>query len=200
MQAVRTLPENYQLHAHLDIKDQRTMLLMNIFGLALVILFGGLFLGAAAWLRPQDIGGLFSFSYSGWEWLLVLGKYLLIILITMVIHEAIHGLGFIWLEKIRPQFAFKGAYAYAAAPGWYLPRNPYLVTGLAPLVVISLLALIGLAGAPAQWLTTILVAAIFNASGAVGDVWVAWLLLRSPQTALATDSGDEISIYAPVAG
>lgn len=197
MQAVRTLPENYQLHAHLDVKDQRTMLLMNIFGLVLLILFGGLFFGAAAWLRPLDMGNAFTFSYSGWELLLAAGKYLLIILVTMVIHEAIHGLGFVWLANIHPVFAFKGAYAYAAAPGWYLPRNPYLMIGLAPVVMITLLALIGLAFVPAQWITALLFAAIFNATGAVGDLWVAWLLLRSPQSSLSTDSGDEISIYSP---
>jgi hypothetical protein len=57
----------------------------------------------------------------------------------------------------KPKFAFKVWYAYATAPGWYLPRNQYAVVAIAPLVVLSLLGIIlFLAFVPAGLLTPVL--------------------------------------------
>src|SRR6266699_209791 len=59
--------------------------------------------------------------------------------VVLILHELTHGLFFWLFTKSRPAFGFKGWYAYAAAPGWYLPRAQFLVVVGAPLTLLSLL-------------------------------------------------------------
>ncbi len=197
MQSTRILPDNYRQIHHLSIANTRVMLAMNIVGLVLLVAFGWLFLLITAWLRPQDIGQFSSITWSGWSPLIFILEMVVIVLVVLVVHEAIHGLGFLLLARVRPVFAFRGTYAYAAAPGWYIPRPRYFPIALAPLVVISLVCIWLIAIVPAQMLAGVILAAVMNASGAVGDIWAAVLLLRSPAECLSIDAGDEIDIYAP---
>ncbi|NJN17657.1 MAG: DUF3267 domain-containing protein [Oscillochloris sp.] len=76
---------------------------------------------------------------------------------------------------------WKGLYAYAAAPDWYLPRRPYFSVALAPLLAISLLGIGMLLIVPATWIPVVLLAIVLNAAGAIGDLPVAAWLLSSRQ-------------------
>lgn len=197
MNALKSLPENYRLSANFSIKDTGMLLKMNIAGFFLLILFGWLFISAGLTLRPEDAGTFLVVKWTGVEGLWSVAIVLVLIFATIVLHEAVHGLGFMLLAKVRPIFAFRGVYAYAAAPGYYIPRNPYLVIALAPLVVISLVGVVLMTFVPPLWITPLVLVCVVNSSGAVGDLWVAWLLLRHPPEAFAQDRGDEIEIYAP---
>jgi hypothetical protein len=55
------------------------------------------------------------------------------------LHELVHGLLFWVFTRRRPLFGLRlPFYAFAAAPvDVYLPRNPYLVVALAPLVLLK---------------------------------------------------------------
>jgi len=47
---------------------------------------------------------------------------------------------FFWVfTRSRPVFGLRGWYAFAAAPGWFLTRGQYLVTILAPFLILSVL-------------------------------------------------------------
>lgn len=197
MDTLQKLPENYQLSANFSIKDTGMLLKMNVAGFFLLILFGWLFIAAAVTLRPDDAATFLVVKWSGVEGLWSVAILLVLIFAAIVVHEAVHGLGFMLLAKARPIFAFRGVYAYAAAPGYYIPRNPYLVIALAPLVVISLAGVVLMAFVPPLWIAPLVLVCVVNSSGAVGDLWVAWMLLRHPPEALAQDRGDEIEIYAP---
>lgn len=195
MKATQTLPENYQPFARLNIEDKRTQLILNIAGLVLLAVFGVLFFLWMAAFHSADFAAGIQFN-------LQIGQFLaaiLALIIVLVLHEGIHGLAYWLLAGVRPVFAFKGAYAYAAAPGWYVARGPYLAIGLAPLVLLSLAGMLALAVAPLSWLAVIYFAVVMNAAGAVGDLWVAVLLLRAPRGCLALDSGEEIQLFAPAA-
>ncbi len=195
MKATQTLPENYQPFARLNIEDKRTQLILNIAGLVLLAVFGVLFFLWMAAFHSADFAAGIQFN-------LKIGQFLaaiLALIIVLVLHEGIHGLAYWLLAGVRPVFAFKGAYAYAAAPGWYVARGPYLAIGLAPLVLLSLAGMLALAVAPLSWLAVIYFAVVMNAAGAVGDLWVAVLLLRAPRGCLALDSGEEIQLFAPAA-
>ncbi len=195
MKATQTLPENYQPFARLNIEDKRTQLILNIAGLVLLAVFGVLFFLWMAAFHSADFAAGIQFN-------LQIGQFLaaiLALIIVLVLHEGIHGLAYWLLAGVRPVFAFKGAYAYAAAPGWYMARGPYLAIGLAPLVLLSLAGMLALAVAPLSWLAVIYFAVVMNAAGAVGDLWVAVLLLRAPRGCLALDSGEEIQLFAPAA-
>lgn len=197
MNAIQTLPENYRLSAGLNMKNLSLQLKMNIAGFFLLVLFGWLFTAAAVYLRPDDATTFLLLKWEGVSGILTIVIVLALMFVTIVVHEGIHGLGFILLAKVRPIFAFRGVYAYAAAPDWFIPRDPYLVIGLAPFVGISLVGVALMAIVPAAWIAPLVLVCVVNATGAIGDLWVAVLLLQQPPEALSNDTGDEIKIYAP---
>ncbi|HEX9013998.1 MAG TPA: DUF3267 domain-containing protein, partial [Anaerolineaceae bacterium] len=175
MRPVDHLPEGYTAAGTLDLKQNlNVLLLLNLVGAGLLVLSGWLMIRAAFWLRPAGAGQGITLQVSDPIGGLKLALAALAILAVMlVLHEAIHGLFFWIFTRARPVFGAGPGYAYAAAPGWYLPRDQYLMVGLAPLVVITLLGLAALAWVSPGWVMTVIAFVAFNASGAVGDLAVA---------------------------
>jgi hypothetical protein len=112
------------------------------------------------------------------------------------LHELIHGFFFWLFTKETPRYGFKGYYAFASAPKWYLLKKQYLVTALAPLVSLSILAVVGLVLTSPSWALVWLWVFVFNTSGSVGDLWVVWTILRSPAEVLIRDAGDMVEIFS----
>lgn len=198
MKSTQTLPPHYRLFKKLSIRENAPLLMLNIVSLAALGLTTVFLLLILGWIRSADVPDIFTFSIRGTS------NFLIVILILlgataamMVIHEAFHGLFFWIYTGTRPKFGFRGAYAFAAAPDWYIPRTPYLVTSLAPLVGITLIGVLLLAWMPAKWVPLVMLVVALNASGAVGDLWVAWWLLRCPPDAFGNDRGDVTSLYVP---
>lgn len=194
MSPTQTLPPGYNAYFTLDLsKNVLLVLLLNVIAFGLLIVFGFLFLLAARAILPAarfpDGGSVSWFS---------LIPILLSYSFVLVLHELVHG-AFIWLfTRQRPRFGFKGAYAYAAAPDWYIPKRHYVVIGLSPLVVLSLLGLLLLPVLPPGSLLLWLVALTSNASGAIGDVLIVAWLLAQPDTVLIQDHGDAVTAFQPV--
>ena len=195
--ALNQLPPEYILHASLSLKNRGSLIGLNIVGIGLAIFFGWLFTVLAVRLRPELGAQAFSLNWSGVQLLFTILIAVAIMFVVLVLHEAVHGLGFLLLAGVKPVFAFKGFYAYAAAPGVYISRNRYIWIGIAPLVVLSLAALGLLMIVPPEAILAVILAAVMNGSGAVGDLWVVLVLLRQPAKALALDQGDHIQIYVP---
>lgn len=108
-------------------------------------------------------------------------------LVILPIHELIHGLAFLFWGG-KPFFGAKLPFAlYCGARQQIFPRNYYLVVGLAPLVIITLAALILTLFFPLLASYT-LFANLSNFSGAVGDVWVATRIAQQPATILVEDT------------
>src|SRR5437773_1108539 len=104
-------------------------------------------------------------------------------ILILPIHEVVHALAFI-LWGGKPYFGTKLPLAlYCGAKNQLFHRNQYLVVGLAPLVVISLAAVIFTLVNPVMASYT-LFASIGNFSGAAGDVWSVMRLLRQPADVL----------------
>lgn len=205
MKPLRQLPENYIEIGSLNLeKNTRALLILNLIGAGLLVLSGWLFIRAAFWLRPDEAGQVIRMSdYFSIGLSQALRWIALLLAITagmLLLHEAIHGLFFWLFTKMRPVFGIGPGYAYAAAPGWFLPGRQYLVVGLAPLVVISVMSFLLLAVAPPGWFLPVILFASFNASGAVGDIAVAIWLLRQSRECLANDRGDAVTLYKPVTG
>ncbi len=198
----QTLPANYILKGTLDLStDRKAALVFSLMGIVLFFVFGGLFGYAIVRMRPLDSGQMTSITITG------VGSLVLVILVAVginivvvVLHEAVHGLFFWLFTKSRPGFAFKIWYAYASAPSWYLPRSLYLVVALSPLIALTALGFALVPFAPAGLLAALLLFMTLNASGAVGDIGVAIWLLFQPQSCLANDHGDAISLYVPGEG
>jgi hypothetical protein len=204
MRATKTLPAEYQLSATIRLsKNTRLFLLLNLLGLLLFFGFGWLFVQIALLLRPDAApllrvltfpagGGWFLNLSLDWFW----GVLLALVLVPLL-HEATHGLVFWFFTRARPRFAYRLVYAYAAAPEWYIPRGPYLLVGLAPLVVLSLTGVACLLFIPQPLIPFLIAFLVFNAAGAVGDIAVVVWLLFQPATLLARDSGDALALYCP---
>lgn len=190
MEPTKILPPNYALYRTLNLsKNFLVIVVLNVAALGLFILFGWMFARIAALLRPDMQLSATEVTLPGI--LILLGSYAGF----MVLHELVHGLFFWLFTRERPKFGFRGVYAFAAAPDWYLPRNPYLWVGISPLVVISLAGIALIPFVPANLLLLLILNLTFNAAGAVGDIFVvAWLLTR-PASSLVRDEGDRFSIY-----
>ena len=196
MRATQHLPEHYHPRGGIDLKGNLTAAIaLNVVGVVLLVVFAVLFLDLARALRPDMPPG--DFSVSGWQIFLYLGGALLLLGGMVVVHELIHGAFFWVFTRARPVFGFKGLYAYAGAPDWYLPRNRFALVGLAPLVIITLAGFLLILVAPAGWIYPILVVVIANAAGAAGDLLVVGWLFTRPADTLIRDTGDAVTFYQP---
>jgi len=199
LKATRTLPENYHPVGTIDLSQNlRALIWLNVIGFGLFLVSGTIFIRILYWLRPQDAASGLILNINGAQSILeIVAAFVALYAGMILLHEAIHGLFFWTFTGERPVFAVRWTYAYAAAPGWFLPRNLYFVTALSPLVGISLLGLVVFAVAPPAWFLPALVVVVANASGAIGDIWVALWLLRHPPACLARDQGDAVTLYLP---
>ncbi len=197
MLPTQDLPSNYYPSARFTLQDTKALVMMNSLGLVILLFSAAIFFQVLFWLRPQEAYQAFTLELNLNQALFVLAGLLVLTVIMVLLHEAAHGVFFWLFTRCMPKFAFRGFYAYAAAPNWYLPRNAYLVTAIAPLILISLLGIFLLAIVPPGWFMPIMLVLVMNASGAVGDLWVMGMLLKSPPDALANDQGDKITIYSP---
>jgi hypothetical protein len=199
MLPTKTLPQGYGLSAQIDLgKNKAAAIGLNVIAALMLFPFGYFFLRVAFLLRPDFVGKPFFFSVNGiFDVLLFILILLALSAVLVIAHEGVHGLFFWRLTRERPKFAFKGAYAFAAAPQWFLPRNPYVWVGLSPLVVLSLLGCAAFLIIPAGALPYLLAFITLNAAGAMGDVLVTTMLLVKYPHSLVNDNGDSVSIYLP---
>ncbi len=193
MPPTQTLPPSYTPYFTLDLaKNIRLTLLLNLVAFLLFAGFGWLFLRLAAIILPPERLSEAT-AITGYALLACLLAYVLM----LALHELVHG-AFFWLfTHQRPHFGFKGAYAYAAAPDWYIPRRQYMLVGISPLLTLTLLGVVLLPWLPAWALLPWLIAMAGNAAGAVGDALIVGWLLFQPDTILVQDHGDAVTAYRP---
>jgi hypothetical protein len=192
MKATRELPNNFILYKEIDLSKNRALVIvLNIAGLFLYILFGWAFLKIGNIMRPDINTAELLQSSSPLLIIWILISFALV----LILHEFIHGLFFWLVTGDRPKFGFRGAYAFAGAPNWYLPRIPYLVIGSAPLVVITILGIALIIYVPAGVLFPLLFALVTNAAGSLGDVLVIGWLITVRKTILICDAGEAVSVY-----
>jgi len=197
----QVLPGTYQLSANLNLaKDIKLAIALNIASLGM---FAGSVLLSFKFLqliRPSlftdPSEGLFSGYLSG-TFLVTIIILISVIVGMIFLHEAIHGLFFWLFTGGRPKFGFRGFYAYAAAPDWFIPKPAYLIISLAPLVVISVVGFGLMLILPPAWVLPILLLVTMNASGAVGDLYAFFWLLLKPKGLYIQDFGDRMAVYFP---
>lgn len=199
MKPTQSLPGNYHPAGVIDLsKSLRLAVVLNIAAIPLAALSGILFFHALGWLRPVESNRYLSLSISSLgEGLLFLVSVIGGAFLMIVLHEAVHGFFFWLFSHSRPVFGFRGAYAYAAAPGWYFPRGKYLWIGLSPLVVLSLAGVALMTFIPPTLFLILLYILILNFSGAIGDLLVCGWLLLKPVGTLVLDHGDSVAFFIP---
>jgi hypothetical protein len=123
----------------------------------------------------------------------------LIVIVTVIIHEAIHGLAYAWLGyKVTYGLSGQLGAAFAAAFQQFQTRNHNLLVALGPLLVLTPLGLLLLTSSNLFIQRLGFTIALFNTGGAIGDLYLTWRLLRLPQNALLYDANErEMYILLP---
>jgi hypothetical protein len=197
MHAIKDLPEYYHNLKTLNLSNTRAVISMNLAAIPLLFLFGWFFTRSVYYFQPGNppsdgFLGIISII-SIWRIIAVI----LSIILMLVFHELVHGIFFWLFTHERPKFALKAGYAFAAAPEWYLPKFQYVMVGLSPFIIISLVSIV------LAWNTSpilspyFILIATFNAAGSLGDLIVVGWVLRQPKTIFIKDEGDIFSSYAP---
>lgn len=188
-ESTQTLPEGYALTHEMNLaKDKKLAWKLNLIAsvLFLPILAGTIFFGL--WVHASDSWeGRFSISSLLFGIMGVFG--------VIVFHELIHGLFFWFYTRSRPVFAFRLAYAYAAMPEWYLPPRQYVVVGLAPLVLITILGFVLIPFLPLDWVILLAFLISINLAGSAGDALIMYRLWKSGPECLVNDKGDAVYFY-----
>ncbi|GAB4207498.1 MAG: hypothetical protein OHK0022_35850 [Roseiflexaceae bacterium] len=130
------------------------------------------------------------------------GLLLATIVVTVLVHELVHGLAYQALGyRVSYGVSLRLVAAYAAAFGQWQRRNHNLLVALAPLLVMTpLLLLLIVLGSPAMARLGF-AALLFNSAGAVGDLYLAYRLLRAPAATLLYDADPKTMWMAfPAAG
>jgi hypothetical protein len=164
-QAYKTLPEGYEPVGTLDLsRGKVAFLVTQLAALVLFFVFAWLF-GALALALRVNLASLISLLPVQMLW-----AFLAALALMLVLHEGVHGAFFALCTGARPRFGFKGAYAYAAAPDWYIPRNAYVLISLAPLILLSVVGMILMPFVSSPALFVVLAIPVLNAAGSVG-IW-----------------------------
>lgn len=195
-QARKTIPENFHQARKIDLQhDQKTLIWLNVLALfCLAAVIVGLF-QFVLHTRP-DLPSSGTFSFGGTS-LLLAGEAVAVVLVTLILHELIHGFFFRLFVGEQPRYAVRFSYAYAAMPDWYIPASRYLVIGLAPLVLIDLICLLLIPFVPLGWVLPLCVAVTMNTGGAVGDLYIVATMLRCRLPTFVNDTGDTVTFFEP---
>jgi hypothetical protein len=191
MRATKTLPAGYELRGTFSVSTPKTMIGLNIVGAILLVVWVMFFLRIAVWLRPE-MGTVMEIRIG-------LPQILLLFTLpiaSIVLHELVHGF-FLWLfTRERPRFGFKWLFAYASSPGWYIPRNQYIVVALAPFVLITLVGIGCLMLLPQPTILPLVLILATNAAGAIGDLAITgWIFTRPPVTYVSETDSLDATIY-----
>jgi hypothetical protein len=188
------LPEAYHevLYWNVTAKPSR-LIVVQALALVSFFLFGLLFVSLAISLGKLPTSGSFTL---GWR---ESGALLIGIVLTLVAHELTHGL-VMRLAGATPRYGilWKGLMLYATSPGHAYQRNTYVGILLAPFVLISALAVLGIWLVPGSpWTALFIMCGALNASGASGDLWMTQIVLRYPRTARMMDERDGLRVFVP---
>jgi hypothetical protein len=186
---IRELPPGYRETRHLVVTERRNLILLNLAGLlalgvAFVAMLGWWML-VARWRGAQPGGP----EVPWWLGLIVLA-------LVLLVHELVHAAAIALLGH-QPRLGAKldKGVLYATADGALFRRDEFIMIALAPLVVITAVGLwlvVVLPDTLAYWAA---LAVVFNASGAVGDLWMTGVVFRYPANALVRDEADGIRVY-----
>jgi hypothetical protein len=198
MNPTRELPSIYVLKSSFDLTHNvRLAILLNVLGAGLLFFFAWVFLEITRSMRPEFLDHINLEVSSIGDLLVLVGVLLAVTVVMVVVHEGVHGFFFWRITHQRPAFGYRGYYAYACAPGWYIPRNPYLVVSLSPFILISIVGVGLLAIVPYGLIPAMLLLVAMNAAGAIGDLIVSIWLFTKPEYCLIQDFGDKVSLYSP---
>lgn len=179
MLASRSLPEGYVLAGTIQLKgNPKLWRLLTLLSVPWTIISFGLMGMLSALVRPQgwvfDMRDLSVVPFIA----IIVGGLVATLVLTIVIHEAVHGVVLWLITGARPVFGFKGLYAYTDAPGWYLGRWPMLAAIAAPLILLPVPGLALVAWASSGWSIFVMLGLTVNTVASIGDLYLMFKVLK----------------------
>ncbi len=198
MQPIQELPENYRLSKRINLRENvRLAVWLNVAAFGMLIPTIWLLLLLIRFTNPDitSVGRLIQLNGTT---LIKLMGVVISLGIVLITHEMVHGFFFWTATKTRPVFGLQLSYAYAAAPGWFIPAHIYLWIGIAPFLLLDIVGVLLLIVSPVGLILYIAAAIAMNTTGSIGDLWILFTLLRQPPGCLVQDRGDDVAFYIPV--
>ncbi|MBN2877978.1 MAG: DUF3267 domain-containing protein [Bacilli bacterium] len=190
--SVHELPQGYTLAYEVDLmKDKKMLLWINLLAVLMIIPFVILYFIIINY-TTKDLN--FD-NYSGipsWKLLAFVAAMILYI----VIHEAIHGIFFKKESNGKLKFTFNGIMASASIPDHYFYKKPYLVAGLAPAVIMSVVFIVPLFFLDQLDFLLLYMLFVIHLSGCIGDFYISFKLRKYPEDTLIQDYGMGMKFYS----
>ena len=114
--ATKSLPEGYILARTLDLRQTKNLLVVNLFGLVLLIVSWIGFAGLANALHPGSMNFSFSSGAIGSAMLSLLA-FVIVIVVMFIVHEGFHGLCFWIFTKNASAVCVQGCLCLCRRPG-----------------------------------------------------------------------------------
>ena len=182
------LPESYGEIERIDLLENRRQLLL-VNGLAVLI-------AAVMILPPLIVRGL-HFREDGIG--LILLKIVILLtaaVVYMALHELVHGVFIRKYSGRRPGYGVGMGYACAGSDA-YFNKKSYIIIALSPVIIWGVALLILNLALSSAWFWVVYGVQITNISGAAGDYYVTYRMLKMPSDILVRDSGTKMAVYAP---
>ncbi len=190
----RELPEGYAERYHINAKDKKTGLVMNLWAFAIMLAVGAI--GAI----PLFINKPESFELAPTKVLISYLIFMASMIAYIVLHELVHGIAYKLLTREKLTFGISWSCAFCGVPNIYVYRRPAIIALIAPLVTFTLV-LIPLSVAlyfvhPLYYIFSLIILAI-HLGGCVGDGYMTYLFLRvfRSNSTLVRDTGPEQFVY-----
>jgi uncharacterized membrane protein len=188
--STQTLPENYVQSGEVNLKkNKRLAIVLNIAAFFIFVVSFILLSIFSSRVRPDTMNSSSTITFG--TMLLLVG----LTVITLMIHELIHGSFFWMFTRSRPVFGVSLLYAYAGAPTWYIPTRQYAATALAPLLIIGVAGMLLILLVPVGWILMLVWLIALNTGGAIGDLYVFTRLLKLSPSSFANDTGDIVTFF-----
>jgi hypothetical protein len=190
MKPVTVLPESYILYG--DFEPRKFVKVRAIQTIAAILLAVLLLL-----LFDQIFPNLDPAGSLAWRSISVFHRIVLLIscIYTWIfLHECTHAF-FIWMFSGKwPQIKVAKLWGipvggYNASPGWYYPRNLFIIFALAPLFLVSLFLYVLSYRVPPVYVIPVQDCFLLNIVGSIQDAAVAFFAALHPVSALITWDG-----------
>ena len=111
----------------------------------------------------------------------------------IALHELTHGV-VMKACGASVRYGYKVVYAYAGSDA-YFTRSAYIVIALAPVVLWGIVFAVLTACLPREWFWVVWLWQLVNISGAAGDFYCTYRILRAPRDTLVQDTGTAMTFY-----
>ncbi|HVU10901.1 MAG TPA: DUF3267 domain-containing protein [Phototrophicaceae bacterium] len=184
------LPPGYGEIRRVLLTERRLLIWLNIIAIVPLIL---MIIWMAIWWGIASRGRATSGDLGIPWWLAVI----IVFVIVLPLHELLHGITIRLLGyPVRYGANLSKGVLFATSDNALFWRNQYLAIALAPIVGMTVLAMLIMLFASQGIAYYVAIAAVLNAGGAVGDLWSVGIILRYPARVLIRDEAEGFRIYA----